>query len=304
MFYNLELFGKRFKDIRKALGLSQKDVAEITTIDDKTIRRIENGKVLPKLDTLEILSSTYKEDLASLLIEYRIDDYSIYHEISNKIEFKLDNGEQHTLHTEFRELIMLLSLTTNPYYKKLINQLILFTDAAIIYEKDNNNNNIVLNKLIQAMKITTPAFDLQDYVSYVYSSMEIRILMNMAFALNRLNDKEKYMEIMEFCANSVDSDNDIYPKLCHNLASAYIRGKNYQTALEFSNLGIKSCQENRNFNGLNILYYGKGVAEYRLGHEEYIDSFKTSIYLCRAFGQTQLEKTIIKNCNKYYDSIL
>lgn len=166
MFYNLELFGKRLKEIRNSLKINQKQITEITNIDDKTIRRIESGKVLPKLDTLEILSPIYKEDLVSLLIKYRFDDYSVFCEIKNKIELKLDNGEQHTLHTEFRELNILSSSTENPYYKNLIRQLILFTEAAIIYK--DNNNNTVLSKLVKAIKITTPPFNLEYYTSYVY----------------------------------------------------------------------------------------------------------------------------------------
>lgn len=301
LFYNLELFGKRLKEIRKVLKLNQKYIAQVTDINDKTIRRIENGKVLPQLDTLEVLSPIYKEDLISLLLEYRFDDYSVFCEIKNKVELKLDNGEQHTLHSEFKRLNILLSSTENPYYKNLINQLILFTEAAIVYKDNNNNNNTALTKLLKAIKITTPTFNLDNYTSFVYSSMELRILMNIAFVLNRLNNKGMYLEIMEFCVNAVDTDDELYPKLCHNLAGAYTRNKEYQKALDFSNMGIKSCQKNRSFNGLNILYYGKGFAEYYLGKSEHLKSLSLSISLCEAFGQDNLKKTIINNCKEILD---
>ncbi len=296
MFYNLNSFGNKIRNIRKALNFSQKEIAKITGIEDSTIRRIEGGKVLPKLDTLEILSPIYKEDLISLLIECRLDDYSIFCEIKNKIEIKFDNGEQDTLHNEFEALNILLSSTKNPYYNNLISQLTLFTEAAIIYKDNNNNNNTALDKLVEAIKITTTTFSLDNYDSFIYSSMELRILMNLAFVLNRLDNKEKYLDIIEFCVNEADIDDEIYPKLCHNLAGVYTRNKDFQKSLDFYNMGIKSCQENRNFNGLSLLYYGKGIAEYRLNKEEYIESLKTSIYLCKAFGQNQLEITIINNC--------
>lgn len=299
MIYNLELFGKHIKEIRESLELSQKEVAKATNIDDSTIRRIESGKVLPKLDTLEILSPIYKKDLVHLLLQYRFDDYSVFYETKNKIELKLENGEQNRLSGEYELLNILLSATKNPYCKNLIRQFILFLDAIILYK--DNNNNIALSKLIKAIKITTPSFDLDNYNLFVYSSMEIRILMNIAFILNKLNFDNKYIEIMEFCINSVCIDDEIYPKLCHNLSCAYIRNKDFQKALDFSNMGIKSCQENRNFNGLSILCYGKGVAEYRLNKEEYIQSFEISIYLCKAYGQTSLEKTIIDNCKKFLE---
>ncbi|NLY47063.1 MAG: helix-turn-helix transcriptional regulator [Tissierella sp.] len=301
LFYNLNLFGKRLREIRNTLKLKQIYITEVTGIGDKTIRRIESGKVLPKLDTLEILSSVYKEDLVSLLIEYRLDDYSVFLEIKNKIELKLDNEIQHTLNIELKELNILLASVKNSYYKNLIHQLILFTEAIILYKNKSYNNNEVLDKFVKALKITTPLFDLDDFNLFVYSSMEIRVLMNIAFVFNRLKDKEKYLEIMEFCVKSVDTDEEIYPKLCHNLAGAYTRNKEFEKALDYSIMGIKSCQENRNFNGLSLLYYGKGNSEYRLNKEEYMESFKTSIYLCKAFGQPSLEKAIIDKCKKFFD---
>lgn len=299
LFYNLELFGKELKRIRKALKLKQEYISEATNIHNKTISRIEAGKTLPKLDTLEILSPIYKEDLISLLLKYRFDNYLVFCEIKNKIELKLDNGEQNILHGELKGLNSLLTSTENPYYKDFIKQLILFTEAAIIY-KDNDDNNAVFNKLLKAIKITSSTFNLDNYNSFVYSSMEIRILMNIAFLLNKLLNKEKYLEIIEFCTISIDTDDQLYPKLCHNLAGAYTRNKEYQKALHFSNIGIEACQKNRNFSGLNILYYGKGSAEYYLGKSEYLNSLNLSISLCEAFGQDNIKRTIIDNCKNIF----
>jgi len=134
--------------------------------------------------------------------------------------------------------------------------------------------------------------------------MEIRILMNIAFIFNKLNHQEKYIEILEFCINTLNNDDEIYPKLCHNLEGAYIRNKDFKKALYFSNIGIESCQKNRNLNGLSLLFYGKGIAEYRLGKKENIDSLKTSIYLCKAFRQDQLEIAIRNNCKEFLDITL
>lgn len=298
MIYNLDLFGKKLEEMRMGLSLTQKEVAELANIDAVTLRRIEKGKVIPKIDTLEILSPIFKEDLISLLLKYRFDDYSVFYEIKNRIESKSDSGEFHTFNSEFEELNILLSSTKDMYYKNLIRQLILLAEAIVLY-KDNDNNK-ALNILVEAIKITTPKFVLNNYNSFVYSPMEIRILMNIAFVLNKLNHEETYLEIMEFCINAVDTDDEIYPKLCHNLAGAYTRNKDFQKALDFSNRGIKFCQENRNFNGLSLLYYGKGISEYRLNKEEYIESLKISIYLCKAFGQDKLKNTIINNCKEIF----
>ena len=124
--------------------------------------------------------------------------------------------------------------------------------------------------------------------------------MNIAFILNKLNNKEKYLEIMAFCIISADSNEEIYHKLCHNLAGAYTRIKDFAKALKYSDLGIKSCQENRNLNGLSLLYYGKGIAEFKLGKKEYKDSLKKAIVLCESFGYEKLKKTMINNCREIF----
>lgn len=220
--YNLELFGKKVKEIRQSLNFTQKEIAEEVYVSDKTIRRIENGKVLPQLDTLELLFPVLKNDLIALLIKYRFDDYLVFHEIKNQIESKLNSGDLHNLHNEFEGLSFLLSSTKNKYYQELIKQFILFTKAIIQYK---NNHSEALNSLTDAIKITSPNFKLDNYKSFTYSSMEIRLLMNMAFVFNKFKNKEKYLELMIFCIDQADISEEIYPKLCHNLAGVYSRKK-------------------------------------------------------------------------------
>lgn len=55
MHYNTVNFGNAIRKIRKKLKLTQKDVATITGINENTLRRLENGKVLPKQETLDLL---------------------------------------------------------------------------------------------------------------------------------------------------------------------------------------------------------------------------------------------------------
>lgn len=77
---------------------------------------------------------------------------------------------------------------SSPYYKTLIRQFILFTEAMILYKYKVDYNQI-LNKLIKTIKISTPTFDLLNYELFIYSPMEIRILMNIALILNKMGYK-------------------------------------------------------------------------------------------------------------------
>lgn len=149
----------------------------------------------------------------------------------------------------------------------------LLTKAVIINHKENNPTKS-LKTLIEALCITPPNFSLSNYQSFVYNSTEIRILMNIALLLRKLKSRKEAIEMLEFCIDLVDSDDEIYPKLCHNLSGVYVLIKHYGMALKYSNLGIDYCLNKRKYTGLNILYYGKGIAEYNLGYDEYMESFK------------------------------
>lgn len=135
----------------------------------------------------------------------------------------------------------------------------------------------------------------------MFSQMEIRILMNIALIFYKLNEKDKYIEILEFCINTIEYTDEVCPLICNNLAGAYFRNKDYQKALEYSNIGIQSCIENQNCNCLYNLYYTKGTAEYRLNIKDYAESLITSIYLCRAHKKHNLEDMIIERCKAYFD---
>ncbi len=104
--------------------------------------------------------------------------------------------------------------------------------------------------------------------------------MNIALLINKLKSTEESLKFMEFCMKSVEPNDNIYPKICYNLAYTYHRLDMHEKALKYSNLGIKYCIRNRNYNGLNLLYYRKGIAEYLIGCDKYKDSLKKSHLFC------------------------
>lgn len=299
MDFHITKFGETLQKMRKDLNLTQVEVAFSSGINVETIRRIEAGKVIPRFETLEFLSNVYKQDLNSLFLEYRVDDYSYFYEIKNRLEGKFNRNEFHTLDIELKELDLIVDHIHNIFYKNFISQLILLSEAVILYKKTKKYIE-ALEKLIQAIKITSPTFNLENYNSFLYSSIEVRILMNIAFVMNKLNHKNEYKNILEFCILNLDFNDELYPKLCHNLSGVYRRNENFEKALEYSKIGIDSSKKNRNVNTLHGLYYGKGIAEYKLHRKNYRESLNIAIVLCEAFGQEDLKKTMIDNCRDIF----
>jgi transcriptional regulator with XRE-family HTH domain len=60
-------FGLRARQLRRAAGLSQRDLAQMARIDRSYIQEIERGVANPTLVTLALLAHGLRCDLADLL---------------------------------------------------------------------------------------------------------------------------------------------------------------------------------------------------------------------------------------------
>jgi transcriptional regulator with XRE-family HTH domain len=59
------LLGERIKEIRKAKGLTQEQLAELVDIEQKHVSRIELGKNAPTIDRLEMIAEALNVPMAS-----------------------------------------------------------------------------------------------------------------------------------------------------------------------------------------------------------------------------------------------
>lgn len=292
---NLAHFGRFLENIRENLSLTKVEVSRLSGLNTETIRRIEYGEVLPKFETLDQLSNTYKMDIVQLFIEHRLKDYAYFHRLEDRVESLIDRNDISSLPKVLFKLESFYKIIDDTsFYKGSAKQLILLIKSIILYKGDKGYEKS-LSILIEGIRITTPSFSLDNYKYYNYNPTELRVLMNIAFVVNRLGETRKYKEMLKFCVYKVDPNDVSYPKLCHNLAGAYRRNKNYESSLYYSDLAIKTAQKHRNYNGLNILFYGKGLSEFYLGLEDYKKSFETCFYLCEAFGQLELKETYLSN---------
>ena len=65
---NKKLLGKRFREIRKNLGYTQEQFAEIAGIEPQSISKIESGKNFPLLSNLEKIADRLGIDLSEFFI--------------------------------------------------------------------------------------------------------------------------------------------------------------------------------------------------------------------------------------------
>lgn len=301
MYYDLELFGKRIREIRSIYKYTQKDISEMTAITTETMRKIENGKVIPNQITLELLSSVLKEDMNQLLLDFRISDYKKFYDVKDKIEFRLETGSYENLIEDKDRLIEILKDINddNNYIYKLILQLSLLVESIILKVNHQDYKNSLL-KLIYAMKVTNAEFDLSKYNSYVYSKEELRILMSIALLMNILESKEKSLDMFKFILKSLNSDEvDFKIKILYNLSYSYHRNDIHTEALYYANEGINLCISSNNLNGLGLLYTRKGVAEYFLKDSNYINSLSKALSIYDITERNNLKEMLLKFCTKH-----
>jgi transcriptional regulator with XRE-family HTH domain len=69
-----ELLGARIKEIRKARGLTQEQLAEMIDVEQKHVSRIESGKNYPTIDRLEKISAALNVPLMGFFDFLHLED--------------------------------------------------------------------------------------------------------------------------------------------------------------------------------------------------------------------------------------
>lgn len=114
MNYDLKGFGEKLVSIRESMKLSQRDVKNLIGVNEDTLRKAENGYVVPRIDTMDKLSIVYKCDIYLLFSSYRLtfDNYVTTRIKEHAKDFKNYDYEKLRLEAEsFRE-----AFKDNKYY--------------------------------------------------------------------------------------------------------------------------------------------------------------------------------------------
>lgn len=313
--YQTEEFGHRLRDIRKGLNLTQQDVSDMSGVNLDTLRKLENGYVVPRYDTLEILSITYKIDLLEVFKNYRFtsDLYEIYNMLDKYIvDYQVDKLKK-------------IKDKINSLDEKVYNMMVLASEVTklkmlieAIYILNSNNENPDRSELLKAKQILIDAlrifindFDIEYLEYYKYTYFDIRILVILSVIVVKLKESELSNKILRFILQIADKSSHasfleklLVIKIYTNISYNYYRMEDAEETLKYSNEGIEYAHNNHLLYGLSLLYMRKGVAELRLNKEEHIDSFRKCIYSLEIQGNTKL-KEIYESVleNKYHIKI-
>lgn len=82
----METLGERIIKLRKELKITQTDIAKVAGVNQSTIGRIENGKILPTADIIIIIA-----DMLNVTCDYLLKGKNANSHISSKINSVIDN---------------------------------------------------------------------------------------------------------------------------------------------------------------------------------------------------------------------
>ncbi len=270
--YNLYELGVALKEIRQDNRLTQSDVSQRTGIHTDTLRKIEQGMVIPKYESLELLSYCYKKDLLELLKLVRQDaqlielyealDEFVLQEDSQLIE-KVE-GSFYSIKARFQEdpsLVDLLEIEEMEAFIKSIKIAIINKEKAkaLIVEILTKGNN---------------RFDMNNLSVCRYTLLQMRLLMNLARIESEASNWECSNRILEYISENIKvNHNKHYFRLSIKgltiLVHNFIQLENYEQVICYAQKGIDLLKEKNSMYYMENFLYWKGIAFCMLGRREY-----------------------------------
>ncbi len=299
-FFDLKKFGKSLRDRRKKMGFTLKELSELTLMNYETIGRIENGEVIPKLETLDYLSTYYKIDLTWYLTEFhRYNNRELTNiMVSINPYFYNYNDDYIALESYYNSLIEIQKSIENEFYKIHFQQITTLINGILEYKLYNNYEK-ALELFIEGIKIITIHFNMEEYKKYYYIDMEIIMLYYIAdIYYYKQNKKDKSIDILEFIFENWYKFHRLYYINALKLIEFLNENGEYTKALEYINKSIELSRRYNCLEYLNRFYFEKYKCENILNIENASESLEIAKSLSIAYNDMDFKDSIEKDISK------
>lgn len=306
--YDLKQFGENLKNTRKELGLSQTDIQNSAGVSVDALRRIEKGEVIPRYETLELLSALYKQDLLELLKSSRNNKLlTEYFDELDGLMTSYDDKKMKNLEADIRKSF------TNDDHSSIVNPneviqfLLLIRGTSLYYSRISNDQLDAKNILLDAIRLTIPGFKIADFRTYNYSYIELRILMFLSILTAQNEEVELSNDILYFILDRLQNSSTskylshLIIKIYSNLSYNYHLQDNHSKVIEICDECISYCLRQETTYGLFLLYYRKGIAEYQLKQEPYIQTLYASFFLLKITNNENLLDVYLEATKQMYN---
>jgi len=299
-------FGAYLRSLRNSLNYSQADVKKIIGINTDTLRKIEAGLVVPRYDTLDLLSYVYKKDLLKELLAYRNSDlFFQYYSRLDDLIFNYDLEKLNNLEADFSKF------TQYESDSELVN-IVIESQFKLVLQgiSEHYSGQPMLSKqtFIKALRESNKNFDIINHRHYKYTFFETRILFLLGVSLSENNESALSDSMLIHCLDMANFDPQstfteklMIIKLYFNLSYNGHLVDDQEMAISYAEKGIEFCLNNHINYLLPGLFYRKGVAMMSLNDFEGIQHIKTGIQLLRICNQHDLANQYEKIAQELYN---
>ncbi|WP_044338371.1 helix-turn-helix domain-containing protein [Rossellomorea aquimaris] len=243
------VIGKKIRELRKVVGLTQGELAEgICT--QALISRIEKGDIYPSATSLYQISKKLGVDV-NYFFEIGTTPRLDY---VKEVERQLRKLRIKHRYSEMMEMV--IAEENNPLFKEKANLQLLYWHKGIYkFEVEHNYED--------AFPLLEKAFSLTANSKKALSEREMEILLAFGafyFGMEKYQEALGYYEEVRGAINTTGQLNDksIKTRLLYNIARVLTRLGSYKESIKYCKEAIKWCIEEEHLYGLGQLHYHIG----------------------------------------------
>lgn len=302
-FYDLEKFGNELTLLRRKLNLTQDEVYKKIGTSADTLRRIENGYSIPKLETLELLSIVYKVDIHHLLAKHRLSYQFIFRNDIDSINKMIINNDYKKIDYYIKHINQILdSSKSRVTYKLMLDKLLQFRETIHIInlydKKPDQNSSFLIEHITFALKMSISNFLIDNVHIHNYDYIEMRLLLLLSVLLRKSSQyeacKKVLLAIEENVLNLLEYSDDLHEillKVYFNQSYLYYNLDQDTLAIQAAQKGIDYSLKIKDYSHLHLFFFRKAASQYILHqHEEAKKNFTRALNQIEINGDDKLYK--------------
>ncbi len=309
-FYNMKAFGKKIKELRKKRNFSRDYITEVSGISKGALTNIENGKSIPKLDTIHLLSIILKVDILMIFNDYRYNESSSFYKFSKNTYTDIIEGNIKALNESIR-LYKEDSLTevkkADVVIRKSVEREVAFFEIHLHYNSSRSNDvEYSIHNIFK--KLEEIDYHFLDQTNFDYIDYRIGFLL--ADLLRRANQFEKSQRYLEQIEKELgkavlndDSISEFTILLCSGYAYLFHRLDEHEKVINYAMQGIELSYKSRQYQFLYIFYFRKIIASYMAKRNDYHDDVETLIMFLHANREYRVLENVVNSIEKQYKEI-
>ena len=261
--------GKIIKSLRKQRGMTQEELAG-HLMDRTTLSRIESGSSIPSKRVLRLLLEKLCFNSTNVPAFFLSDEDVKYQQLIDDTDSSLAYGK----YEEAEKLIAVLENDIE-FMKSNFNAQYVQISKALVQYHEADDIMVFWGSLIDAMKITIPAFTIDKISEYFLSKQEIVIINKIAECYYDIEQLDVSISIFTALKENFDNkylDKDFkgkyYSSILNGLAFYLSHAEKHNEVIEICDEGIEVCRSTGYLFRLPHFIFDKAVSLYALDNKE------------------------------------